>query len=180
MQVSNWTFYVIPISVQEFLAKIHRLFVQGRIVYEASEGDQTCFSKAISFAKACPPVFSGNRMKVLWDDRLGMDACAKALLHMKLVTELTTDRLNAELDNSLVSDFYCFNLLAWKSAFDKAFTDVDGHRLAVRNLGRRYVRLLKAGNHCQNGQEQAATNELTAAASMLLQEFKDSIAPHRN
>ncbi|CAE7896035.1 unnamed protein product [Symbiodinium microadriaticum] len=158
---------------EDYLERVHNLFVRGQIVFQASSDDKTCFARACSFAKQCPPIYFGSKVKIMWDEQLAVECCARAMVHMKQVAEEATNRLRAELDHSLVMDFACFDLLLWQRAQEMLVgpnPDIEGHSLLTGNLWSRLSSLLRAGNKFDRGRVGEAKEELSSVALMLLRE----------
>ena len=120
-------------------------------------------------------------MKVLWDEQLAVECCAKAMVHMKQVAQEATDRLRAELDHSLVMDFACFDLLLWQRAQDLLAgpnPDIEGHSLRTGSLWGRLSALLRAANCFDREHVGEAREELSNVALMLLPEPGSRLQKH--
>ena len=166
---------------EDYLERVHNLFVRGQIVFQASSDDQTCFARACSFAKQCPPIYFGSKVKIMWDEQLAVECCARAMVHMKQVAEEATNRLRAELDHSLVMDFACFDLLLWQRAQEMLVgpnPDIEGHSLLTGNLWSRLSSLLRAGDKFDRGRVGEAKEELSSVALMLLREPSSTLQIH--
>ena len=154
---------------------------EARSCSKPASDDQTCFARACSFAKQCPPIYFGSKVKIMWDEQLAVECCARAMVHMKQVAEEATNRLRAELDHSLVMDFACFDLLLWQRAQEMLVgpnPDIEGHSLLTGNLWSRLSSLLRAGNKFDRGRVGEAKEELSSVALMLLREPSSTLQIH--
>ena len=160
-------------SLDEYLTRVHKLFVEGRILLRPDDTDDTFIARSIRNARECPAIYYGDKVKYLWDERSGGDACVLALHHMREIAKDATERLQAEIGENLVADFAAFDLLAWREAFSKRG---DEQLLAVKNLCRRYQRLLQARGCNVLNNKSVANKEISAAARVLLADNQDQVA----
>ncbi|CAE6961845.1 unnamed protein product [Symbiodinium sp. CCMP2592] len=160
---------------EDYLERVHNLFVRGQIVFQASSDDQTCFATAVQFAKAIPPIYYGCQVKVLWQEELAAESCARAMIHMKQVALEASGRLQAELEHSLIMDFACFDLALWQRSQEMLVgpnPDIEGHSVLTGNLWSRLSSLLRAGNKFDREHVGEAKEELSSVALMLLRDFR--------
>ena len=102
-------------ELQCFVKRMRKLFCEARILQRVPGAldQQTCTHVALANAKAAPPIHVGPLVFHLWHggDVLQKEIAQRTMSSMKIVIELLSERLRADMpDDSIRMDFCIFDL----------------------------------------------------------------------